>query len=56
MDRMGTNVDERFGEKDGRVNFDDEIEREVRTMMEGYDVGLDNRNDSISPPKLELAS
>jgi len=56
MDRMGINVDERLGEKDGRVNSDDEIEREVRTLVEGYDVGLDNREGSISPPKLKLAS
>jgi len=56
MDRMGTNVYERSGEKDGRLNSDDKVERKVRTMMEGYDVGMDNREGSISPPKLELAS
>jgi len=39
---MGTNVDERLGERDGRFNSDEEVEREVRTMMEGYDVGLDD--------------
>jgi len=49
MDKMESNVNERLGEKDMRVNSDDEIEREVRTIMKGYDVGLDDKEGSISP-------
>jgi len=54
MDELGMNMAERLGEKDERKNFDDETEREVRTMLEGFDIGLDNREDSISPPTLEI--
>jgi len=56
MDRMESNVDELLCEKDGKVNSDEEIERDVRTTVKGYDVGLDDRKGSISPPKLKLAS
>jgi len=56
MDDLRMNVDERLNEKDRGKNSDDETEREMRTMLEGYDVGLDDREGSISPPKLELAS
>jgi len=55
MDELAMNVDERLGKKDGRKNSDDETEREARTMMEGYDIWLDDREGSISPPILELA-
>jgi len=54
MDELGIKVDERLGEKDVRKNSDDETEREARTMMEGYDIGLNDREDSISPPTLEI--
>jgi len=54
MDELEMNVDERLGEEAGRKNSDDETEREARTMMEGYDIGLDDREDSISPPTLEI--
>jgi len=50
------NLGERLGDKDRRKNSDDETKIEARTMMEGYDMGLDEREDNISPPKLELAS
>jgi len=56
MDESEMNLEERFGDKDGRNNSDDETEREVRTMSEGYDMGLNERDDDISPPKLEFAS
>jgi len=50
------NLEERLGDKKGRKNSDDETEREVRTMFEGYNMGLNDREDDISPPKLKLAS
>jgi len=56
MDESEMNLEERLGDKDRRKNSDDETEREVRTMLEGYDMDLDDREDDISPPKLELAS
>jgi len=47
MDELGINVDEQLGVKDRRKNCDDETDREVRTMLEGYDIWLDDREDSL---------
>jgi len=54
MDELEMNVEERIGEKDGSKKSDDEIETEVRTMLRGYDIGLDDREDSISLPTLKI--
>jgi len=35
---------------------DGETEKEVSAMLESYDMGLSDREDERSPPKLELAS
>jgi len=47
MDRVGTNAGERLEERNEGVNSDYEIEREMRTMLEGYDLGKEDRDDSI---------
>jgi len=49
---------DRFGERDGKTQrvSDGETEKEVSAMLEGYDMGLSDRNDERSPPKLEIAS
>jgi len=56
MDRMEKNVDKHLGEKDRKRDSDDETEQEMRTILEGYDLGAEEREGSISPPRLELIS
>jgi len=49
---------DRLGERDGKAErvSDGETEKEVSARFEGYDVGLSDRDDECSPPKLEIAS
>jgi len=51
-------LDDRLGERDGKTEriSDGETEKEVSTMLKGYDVGLSDREDERSPPRLEIAS
>jgi len=53
-DRAG----DRFGERDGETRrvSDGETDKEVSAMLQGYDLGLSDRDDERSPPKLELIS
>jgi len=53
-DRLG----DRLGERDGKTQrvLDGETEKEVRAMLEGYDVGLSDKDNERSPPRLEIAS
>jgi len=43
-------------EKEKGRDSDDETERGVSEMLKAYDLGTTEREDSISPPKLELIS
>jgi len=56
MDKPGVVLDDRLGDREERKNSDGETEREVSAMLEDYNMGLTDREDDISPPKLELAS
>jgi len=51
-------LDDRLGDKDGRTQrvLEGETEKEVSAMLESYDVGLSEREDERSPPKLKLVS
>jgi len=53
MDRMEKNVNKHLGEKDREKDSDYETEQEVRIMLDEYDLRADEKEDSISPPKLE---
>jgi len=58
-DRLGERdrLDDRLGEREGKTQrvSDGETEKELSAMLEGYDMGLSDRKDERSPPKLELA-
>jgi len=62
MDESEENLDDRLGvrlvDREGKAQTDSEgeTEKEVSAMFEGYNVGLTDREDDNSPPKLELAS
>jgi len=51
-------LDDRFGDRDGKArrDLDEETEKEVSAMLEDYNMGLTDKKDELSPPKLELAS
>jgi len=59
-DRLGERdrLDHRLGDKDGKTQkvSDGETEKEVSAMLKEYDMGLSDRDDERSPPKLEIAS
>jgi len=48
MDRIEKNVGlhKHLGEKDRKRDSDDETDREVRIMLEGYDLGAEEREGS----------
>jgi len=48
------NVGKQLSEREKERNSDDKTEREVREMLEWYDLGTADRKGSLSPPKLEL--
>jgi len=62
MDESEENLDDRLGvrldDRDGNAWRDSEgkTEKEMSAMFEGYIVGLMDRENNISPPKLELVS
>jgi len=62
MDQSKKNLDDRLddllGDRNGKAkkDSDGEMEKEVSAMLENYNMGLTDREDDISPPKLELAS
>jgi len=49
-------LDDRLGERDRKTERvpEAETDREVSAMLQGYDLGLLDRDDERSPPKLEL--
>jgi len=51
-------LDDRLGERDGKTQrvSDGETEKEVSAMLEGYEMGLSDREYERSPPKLEITS
>jgi len=51
-------LDDRLGDRDGRTQrvSDGETEKEVSAMLEGYNLGVSDRDEERSPPKLEIAS
>jgi len=51
-------LDDRLGERDGKTQrvLDGETEKEGSAMLEGYDMGLSDREYERSRPKLEIAS
>jgi len=48
----------RLGERYGKTQrvSDEETEKKVSALLEGYDMGFSNRDDERSPPKLEIAT
>jgi len=54
MDKSEENLEDRLGDRDGKKDSDGETEKEVSAMLEGYNMSLTDREDEISPPKLEL--
>jgi len=56
MDQSEENLEDRLGDRDGKKDSDGETEREMSAMFEVYNMGLTDRKDDISPPKLELVS
>jgi len=63
-DRLGVRLGERdrlddwLDDRDGKTKrvSDGETKKEVSAMLESYDMGLSDKEDERSPPKLELAS
>jgi len=49
---------DRLGERDGKTQrvSEEETDKEVGAMLLEYDLGLSDRDDECSPPKLKLAS
>jgi len=47
-------LEDRLGDRDGKKDSDGETEREVSAMFKGYNMGLTDREDDISPLQLEL--
>jgi len=56
MDKPEEDLEYRLSDKDGKKDSDGEAEREVSHMFEGYNMGLTDKEDDISPPKLEFVS
>jgi len=50
MDRIETNVDKPWTEREKEGNSDDETEREAREMLEGYNLGMADREGSYHLP------
>jgi len=54
MDGIEINACNQLTEREKERNSDDKTEREVREMLKGNDLGMADREGSLSPPKLEL--
>jgi len=53
-ENLDDRLDDRLGDRDGKArrDSDGETEKEVSAMLESYNVGLTDREDDISQPKL----
>jgi len=54
MDGVEIKAGKKITEKINEGNSNDETEREVCEMLKGYDLGVAERENSLSPPRLEL--